>query len=448
MPEAVLLNAIVEKAPTQQGSPVAIRARSGLVNFKAVGTGRARALFSKPGLFGGAGIVLADSTTYLLTESGGLTALTGAIPGAALVDIDAGQDADLNSVARVATGSALYKITTTGVTLENFPTLGGAGASSICFHRQFWFATETGTDQAYYLAPGDIAWTAFSFVSAEYSPDPLKGIRSRGDQFMLLGSNTCEAWSLTGSASPPIAPFGGLNFDFGCLTIRAAINCGGSLIWVDNNGIVRKWDGGDVEIISDDGLAEQIMAIDPADVSAAYHQEGLHRFYKLKLGGAATWAYDLSSPGWSKRNTAGVAYWRPQLFATIGATTLAADTFTNQIYKLDAAANTDAGADFPVEFMGFLEVPEGNIDCTSIELLCAVGEAPLGVASIIQERHSDDGGKSWSQWRERPLGNTGEYSQRVRWNKLGTAKAPFGRIFHFRASSGVGRRFSDLRLNP
>lgn len=443
----MLLNAVIEKAATQQGNPLAIRARSGLVNFKAVGTGRARALFAKAGLFGNAGIVLADSTAYLLGENHSLTALTGAIPGTGLVDIDAGQDADLNSIARVATGTGLYQITETAVALESFPTLGGAGASSICFHRQFWFATEAGTDQAYYLAPGDIAWTAFSFVSAEYSPDPLKGIRSRGDQFMLLGSTTCEAWALTGSASPPISPFGGLNFDFGCLTIRSAVNCAGSLIWVDNNGVVRKWDGGDVSAISDDGLAEQIMAVDPADISASYHQEGLHRFYKLRLGGVATWVYDLSLPNWSKRNTAGADYWRAQLFTTLGSTTVAADVFTNQIYSIDADAHDDAGTDFPVEFMGFLEIPEGSIDCVNLELICAVGEAPLGVTPVIQERHSDDQGKSWSRWRERPLGNTGQYTQRVLWTKLGTAKAPFGRIFHFRASSGVGRRFSDLRMN-
>lgn len=50
--------------------------------------------------------------------------------------------------------------------------------------------------------------------------------------------------------------------------------------------------------------------------------------------------------------------------------------------------------------------------------------------------YSDDGGRSWSNWRERPLGAVGEYKKRIRFNRLG----PFrNRMFKIRVSSPVKR---------
>lgn len=451
MPHAVLLNAVIEKAPTQQEQRFVIRARSGLSAFKTVGTGRARALFAKSGLFGDRALILSDSTVYTLAASGVVTTLSGSLPGSDLVDIDAGQDADLNSVARVATGSALYKVTEAGgVVPEDFPAAGGAGASSVCFHRGFWLATEAGTDQVYYQVPGDTAWDALSFASAEFAPDPLKGVRSRGDQIVLLGSQTTEVWTLTGEASPAIAPYGGLNFDYGCRSIRTAVSCAGSLIWVDDQSVVRKFDGGEPVVISDEGLVEQIKQIADGDLAASFKQDGIHGQYVLRLGAEATWAYDLNQGSWATRNSLGYDYWRALLFASLGGVTIASDSASTQIYTVDADASDDAGSDFAMEFMAYVELPEGQLPCANLELICATGFAPRtgqGSNPVAQMRMSDDGGLSWGSWKERPLGLTGQTSQRVRWNGLGQIKGPHGRWFHFRISDPVGRRISDVRMN-
>ena len=41
---------------------------------------------------------------------------------------------------------------------------------------------------------------------------------------------------------------------------------------------------------------------------------------------------------------------------------------------------------------------------------------------IIQVCYSDDGGRNWSNWREIPLGLTGEYRKRQRIRRLGSAR--------------------------
>jgi hypothetical protein len=408
-------------------------------------------LFAKAGLFGDKALILSDATVYLLASSGAVTTLSGSVAGSGLVDIDAGQDADLNSVARFATGSALYKVTEAdGAVREDFPEAGGAGASSVCYHRGFWLATEAGTDQVFYQVPGDTAWQALSFASAEYQPDPLRGVRSRGDQIVLLGSQTTEVWALTGDASPAIAPYGGLNFDFGCRSIRAAVNCGGSLIWVDDQSVVRKFDGGEPAVISDEGLVEQIKAVGDDDLSASFKQDGIHGQYVLRVGSTGTWAYDLNQGQWARRSSQSLDYWRPRLFASLGDAVLASDASSGQIWRVDASAYDDAGTDFAMEFMAYAEVSEGALACANVELICATGTGPRtgqGSSPVVQMRMSDDGGQTWGSWRERSLGLTGQSSQRVRWNGLGTIRGPHGRWFHFRISDPVGRRVSDVRMN-
>lgn len=48
--------------------------------------------------------------------------------------------------------------------------------------------------------------------------------------------------------------------------------------------------------------------------------------------------------------------------------------------------------------------------------------------------YSDNGGRTWSNWRERSLGEQGEYQKRVRFNRLGAFRA---RIWRIRVTSPV-----------
>jgi hypothetical protein len=449
-PAAVLLNAYVEKVPTQQSSPAAIRARGGWTTYKTVGIGPIRAIFTKAGLFSDSAIVLSGSTAYLLDDTGAATAQSGAFTANDIVDIDAGQDADLDPICRFATGSRLYKLTLGGVTQEDFPSAGGPGATSVCEHRGFWFATETGTDQAFYQVQGDTTWLPLSFASAEYSPDPLKGIRSRGDQFVLLGAETTEVWTLTGQADPAIAPYGGLNFDFGCRSIRSAVNCAGSLIWVDHRCVVRLFQGGAAEPISDSGISEQIRQVGADDLVGSWYPMDGHIFYRLKVGSVATLVFDLTEKRWMNDASYGLDYSRQHLTTAIADTVLAADSISAQVYRLNPDALTDAGGDFHVRFSAFVEALEGPVACVNVELSCEVGNSPRtgqGSSPIIQMRYSDDEGKTWTAWMERSLGATGASKTRVRWSGLTDIESPQGRIFQFQCSDPTMRRFSALMMN-
>jgi hypothetical protein len=407
-------------------------------------------MVSKAGLFGDAAIVVMGSEVYTLNAAAVQTLIPGTVTGLGLVDVDSGQDADLNPEAWIATGSALFHVSETAVTAEDFPEASGAGASSVCCFRGYVIASEAGTDQVFVRIPGDTTWVAISFISAEYAPDKVTAVRRLGEQIWFLGQSTSEAWALSATATPPLAPYGGLVFDFGCRSRDAAVSMPGALIWVDDACQVRMTQGGNPDVISDFGLAEQIRKVGAGDLRASWFQKDGHVFYSLTLQGDTTWTYDLTTRQWARRSTLGYDYSRIAMFATLGDTVLAGDSISNNIYAIDPEAWDDAGSPFPVEFSAFVDLPEGKVPCSNLELIAEVGNAPFngeGSDPIIEMRYSDDNGKSWSRWRERTLGLAGQSTVRVRWNALGTISAPYGRVFQFRTSDSCARRFSDLRMN-
>lgn len=451
-PRLVALNCYAEQVPGPSGAELQLRQRPGLENFKTVGVGPFRGIAQKDGIFGGAALIVSGSQVWTLDSSGTATILSGTVGGSGLVDIDLGQDSSLNSLARIATGEGLYSVAAGVVAEENFPVGGGPGAESVCFHRGFWFATEVGTQQAFYQVPGDTAWTALSFASAEYSPDPLIGIRSRGDQFALLGSSSFEPWQLTGNADPAIAPYGGLNGDFGCRALPSAVNCEGSLVWVDNKCRVRRWDGGVADVISGPGLAELIRGVEAGDLRAWTFQVDDHRFYVLTIGSNSTWVYDLDGQGaqWTTFGSLSLGYWTAHLGASMGDVTLALDALSTQVYRLDADLKTDGTTAVPVICSVVVDGQDAAVPLSSITMVMDVGDGPYvgqGSAPVISERHSFNQGKTYTGWSEAALPVAGSYENMPKWSGGGSIPAFVGGVFQFSVSDPVGVIFKRVFLN-
>lgn len=448
-PEAVALNVLSEAAPTKPNAPLALIARPGLVAFATLPSAPIRGLFQRQGLLDDKALVVASTSVYTVDQFGTVTTLTGTVAGSGLVEIDGGLDADYNTVIRIATGSKLYKVFGGAVTEEAFPVVGGAGATSVAFWAGYWTATEAGSDAVYYQNPGSSTWSAIQFASAEYAPDKNLGQRIAGETNWLLGAATTEGWRLTGNASSPLEPSGGLKFDIGCRAIATAVNCAGALLWVTDTCSVVMTTGGEPRVISDNGLSEQIRGAEVADLSATWFIRDQHVCYVLNLG-SATWVYDLTTQRWTRFSTQGSEAWTVRLCAVLGDKVIGADRAGAAIYELDPDARTDLGTPFPLQFCGFLDIPDGVVNLANIVLDCETGFTPVsgtGSDPIIGLRLSRDGGRTWGAVKYRPLGLTGEFTKQPRWNALGEARSPLGVICKWEASEPVGRRFSAARFN-
>jgi hypothetical protein len=162
LPEAVTVNCVAEANPSSPSEPIVLMARGGWEAFQTIGNVPLRGVFQREGLFSSAALILANTTVSSLTSAGVVTAFTGTVAGASRVDMDGGQDADLNSVVRIATGSKLYKVASDGTVTDETSSFGDnlSGASSICYHRGYWIGQLAGSDQFYILIPGGVTWDA------------------------------------------------------------------------------------------------------------------------------------------------------------------------------------------------------------------------------------------------------------------------------------------------
>jgi len=443
------LNLYAEKSPTSPDKPYALVGRPGLEDYATVGDGPIRALHRKSGLFDDGAIILSDETVYKLATNGSATAFSGTVPGQFRVSIASGLDPDQLAVVRIANDLRLYKVTDAGGTVaENFPSASESdGASSIAYIRGFWIAIKTGTQQAYYLVPGDTDWTALSFASAEYQPDKLIAVMILGDQIWFLGAATTEVWALTGQASPAIQPYGGLNFDIGCRARDTAVVVGSSLIWVGNDCSVYLSAGGVPKPISDNGLAEQIRKSNPLYLRAWGYVLDQHVYYVLTLEDQ-TWIYDGSTGFWNPANSKGLNYWRAHIGSDVSGLALAADALPNnpQIWRVNPDDLTDSGEEIERLATAFLEWKGPRTRCANASLLCELGNTGQDEAPQVGMRWSDDGGKTFSDWLFRSIGRVGEYSARPIWNRLGDIRAP-GRVFQFKSTDPAVIRLSDCRVN-
>lgn len=452
-PTLAALNCYAEEYPSAGGKRLQMRARAGLATFKTVGDGPIRAAQQKDGIFDGAAVIVSGTGVFQLASDGSLTTLTGTIPGDDFVDLDSGQDSSLVSMAYGATGEGLYLIQNGTVSREAFPDASDdVGATSVCYHRGFWIATKAGTEQAYVKIPGDTTWAALSFQSAEYKPDPLKGVRSRGDQVGMLGSSSFEVFALSGVADPPLSPYGGLVYDHGCRSIATAVNCDSTLVYVDNRCQVRAWAGGEPQIVSGPGLAEQIRGVAASDLRAWTYSADGHVFYVLTLGSVATWVFDLNGSGekWTTFNSLGYDFWRAHLGCSIGDVTLACDRIDATVYRLDPDRRTDGSTQFAVKFCAMIEGQDQAIPLDNAALLCDLGDVPRsgqGSAPLISLAISRNQGKTFGAAMERPLAVTGDFTSVPTWNALGEVPRFLGAILLFTVADPVGRIFKRVFIN-
>lgn len=444
-PSALPLNVLSEKSPTKSNSPDALIGRACVRAFTSVGTAPIRGVFAKAGLLDGRAFIVANDTAYLVSAGGVIVMLSGTIAGDGPVEIDGGLDADYNSIIRVATGTALYKYDDSGLSVVDE----AIAATSTAFWAGYWLYTAADDDAVYRQVPASSTWDPLEFASAEYAPDPNKGVRIVGDQAALLGASTLEFWYLTGDGSAPMTRSGGQAYDVGCRSIAAAVNCKGTLIFVTDDCTVVSTEGGAPTLISDNGLAEQIRGVPAASLSASFFVKDGHPLYILHLGTTATWVYDLSTQRWTRFSSLGFDYWRPRFFANMGDVVVGSDRNSNALWTLDPDVGTDDGDAVPKEFYAFYDVAEGSAPLGNIELDCLRGDAPTSDPddeSIMVLQISRDETASWSSPRERGLGVRGSRRNRPRWNGLGTVKAP-GAIVKFSTSCAGRLRVSGVRAN-
>lgn len=336
----------------------------------------------------------------------------------------------------VASGKA-YR--TDGVTLnqiimpDDVPGYEGSPApvQSVRFMNGFFLLSVKDSQRFYWIQPGADDPDALDFASAERLPDYIVSIALSGDEVWMLGGEGEEVFAVTTDADAPFQSIIGRVYNAGCADIDSVQEIGSVLAWVSQarNVVVAR---GEPQPISDDAIAE-ILA--PEDWFKAWSfRMSQHAHYVLTTP-TITLVYDFEKTRWYRWSSYDFDYWRPIAGAMNGAQVLCGDSESGKRWTLGFDVYDDAGEPLISEVSGTVDVLGPPIGCFSVSLRTVVGfgNGPLEL------KWSDTQGRTWSPWRQIPLGAIGKYGTDAIARSLGTMRRP-GRTFVWRWSGGTAFR--------
>jgi hypothetical protein len=237
------------------------------------------------------------------------------------------------------------------------------------------------------------------------------------------------------------------------------------------HGHVVEADGFEPRVVSTHAVENHINSYARIDNAQAdvYSDRG-HTFYVLSFpNGKISWTYDLATRLWHERGTwiaedNEYIAWRPRWHALAFGEHRILDSETGEIYRMGSTLT--AGAVKSVEQLRrragdppqysidsrpirrlrrspAIQNEHGRVFYSAFELDMESGVAEStgqGSNPQVMLRISDDGGRTWGNEHWTSAGKIGEYTKRVRWNRLGTARR---RVFEVSVTDPVPWALTD-----
>lgn len=307
------------------------------------------------------------------------------------------------------------------------------GSARVGFIDGYFVFIRPGTDQFYWSAINDATvLDALDFATAEGAPDNLVSLVVDHRELWLFGQDTTEVWVSTGSEAV-FERNAGAFIEHGCAAALTAQKLDNSVFWLGRDerggGIVWRAQGYSPVRISTHAVEESLQTgTDISQASAFTYQKDGHAFYVLQVPGLdTTWAYDVSAQAWHERAelvNGAFAPHRGTCHAYAFDRHILGDADGN-VYELDREAYTNAG-DVLVRDRTSPHLATPNYDRIQfgrLEVDCIVGAGKeLGAEPQLMMRYSNDGGISFSGWRQTGLGAIGKTLTRARFLRCGSAR--------------------------
>lgn len=445
LPTVTLKNWYYEASPVNLEDQVALIPRPRLAAFATPGAGPINGLYRKGGVMADSGnsgaiIALSAAALYRVSQTTGVATLIGTVVGNGFRMSAEGNTA----VVVLTTGTLVYYTDGTTLTQITFPD--GKQVSAVdTLDSYFLFASELG--RFYWSAIGGTTVSALDYATAESQPDVLISLKVIGDELWLFGRLSIEVWQPTGDLNLPFQRINGRIFGIG-ITARdtcCKLNVNGvdTVCWVGTDRRAYRTHPNPVRI-SDASIEEKLRrstvsladnTLNPYATTASWED---HDFYILHIPGQGSWAYDLSTGVWDEWTS----YNHPHFRGAVGAVgvnqqPLLGDDASNVIWQMLETQATDGTDPVVFECTGLLEVTTAPQRCNNLMLAIASGTTSDPQADpMMQMAYSEDGGRTFEEDRQEPLGRQGRFTERVMWSRLGLLRYP-GRIFRFRTTEPV-----------
>ena len=326
-------------------------------------------------------------------------------------------------------------------------------ASTVSFQDGYFIFCQTGTSYFFISDLYSVNFLALNVANKSGDSDIIVATITNNRILYLLGQNTIETWWDQGaSGSTPFVRQDGQFSQTGCLAVGTVLRLSNTFLFLGSNP-----QGGAVVYIMQNAQPVRIstnaveFSIQNASIlgqistATAYgwQVEG-HYFYALNVPGLnTTWLYDMSNGAWCEQQS--------NVNGTIGRHLGSCHTFylgnhiigdyqSNRVYTYDWNTYTDNGN--PI--MRIRQSPHvakslNRIFYSMLELDIEPGVGIINgtldqMNPTITLEISNDGSKTFGNPISVAMGKTGNYFNRVRFNRLGSSR---DRVFRVSCSSPV-----------
>lgn len=251
-PDVRLANRYVEKSPTNLQEHVALLARPGTELLVKAGNGSIRGVFSKEGMFDDDLFIVSGTALYRY-DGTNADLITGTVGDADWI-YTAWMKGTNYKFFFISANDSLQVYN--GSTLASVALPDSQDAKALTALAGFVLVSAANTPRFYWIEPGEVTIDALNFATKESNPDNILDMLTVGDQALIFGGASTEAWYATGDVDAPFAPTAGHAYARGVVEGTPVV-VNESVILVGNDGIVYDVAGG-VRSISDNGIAERV----------------------------------------------------------------------------------------------------------------------------------------------------------------------------------------------
>lgn len=322
-----------------------------------------------------------------------------------------------------------------------------APPNSITYLKGFFlFSTSSGQIYQSDLDSSNVA--ALAFDSANSRSEGLVKVFAHSGFLYAFGRKTIEIWQADPSLAAEPFVFSPIqqDIDFGLLAAHSVAQIGTGLAWVDDDGIVRYGrDGGAIRISNHavERAIEDLSTADRMDIAARqWHHQG-HEFYTL-FSSEWTWSYDTLTQKWHERQSYDQPKWLINDIVSFAGAYIGGSDTDGKLFTIDANAYDENGEILLMDVRAPIAhtFPRGYIvDCLEIDAIMGKGLNSTDEHDSnpqIMVDYSIDGGNTFQGLRTASLGQIGEFTKTVRFNRYGAAYEA-GRQWRIRASAATLR---------
>jgi len=328
--------------------------------------------------------------------------------------------------------------------------------SSVTFVDGYFVFSEAASGKIWHTDQNDAnTVNALAFATAESDPDNLVRVFAHNGFLYAFGTESAEIWRNVGTQPFAFSPEDA-DIDVGCAAPHSVVEVTGGrsgqegIAFVDNYGNVRLMRGNAHGVISTNTVSRAIESLTDgqrADIEAWRYWHQGHEFLTLKSA-AWTWEYDFTTGVWHERESQGLNRWKAQGFADFSGKNIVGNETDGKLFEIDADAFDEGGDeliwsvvsgpihDFPNHLTG---------NALEIDMITGVGTSTETDPKVMIAV-SKNGGKTYGREYVRDLGGVGDYSRRIRVNRLGRAREK-GFTFKISSSAAVLRGIMNADLD-